>query len=275
MTRQVYPAWRDDVAKSVFPFDDHSSLTSLDGETLPLALILDAAIHPPGLSDTVFLSALRIARTGLTFSIASQTGLEVCSGGWPSAEAIDNTVVPLTTASGAAAGLLVINPTIATQLVNSRERELIFPLANTQFVISVIRFVSDQEVNRGLTSGVVIPESGDVYLVGRNGVQLSCDDGVEISRGKSQSVRNVRVNAVGDPLGRRANCSPTDFETPRFVQQVVFQKDGKTHICSPTGLGEIFVLASGFLGNDTALRSYVDGKNIVFGLAGRTSETIQ
>lgn len=274
MTRQVYAAWRDETAKARYPFDDNSTLVALDGQELPTGLVLDAAIHPPGLTTEVFLSSLEISYAGLVFYIARSDGLVVCQGEWPQRDAIDASVVPLTTQDNSPAGLLVVNVKDATDLLRTRSGELVFSDSATRFVISTIRFVTATD-QLTAAQGVRLPEADDVYLVGRNGIQLTCDNGVEASLGSLQDVVNVRVVATGDPLGRRASCADTEFETPRFIREVVFQKDGNTHTCSPAGLGEIFVLSGSFLGNETALRVYKDANTITFGLSGRTSETSQ
>ena len=270
--RQVYAPWRDEQSKARFPFDDGSNLVSFEQQTLSDALIVDAAIHPPGLTGLAYLTTVTSQDSTLTFSITDAAGRDRCSGKWPVVNAEDPAVVPLLTPEGAAAGLLVLNPREATSLLRSFQGSMNFAQSSARFVPSVVSFVSSNS-QTNVADGVQLPESGDVYLVGSHGVQLQCETRVETISGETLDVNYVRVNAVGDPLGRRSECGTTKFETPRFIREVVFQKDGLTHVCSPSGLGEIFIMSASITGKDSALRSYAEGNSISFGLAGRASDT--
>lgn len=268
--KQVYPPWRDEHSNTNFPFTDSSNLISVNGVELPKNLIVDAAIHPPGLTGSARLQSITIRNRSLTFTISSDDGVVLCQGSWPPLDdQSDISVVPLATSDSKPAGVLVVNPRIVSHFMLRGSSEFIFVRDQAEFVPSVTKFVVDNaSVLEG--EGELLNQDEELYLVGDRGVVLTCESRQEIIEGELQGVTVIRVNAVGDPLSRRTDCGEAKFETPRFITQVVFQVGEETISCDPSGVGEIFILAENTGDKEPALRISVDQDGINFGLIGCT-----
>jgi hypothetical protein len=119
--------------------------------------------------------------------------------------------------------------------------------------------------------------TGDVYLVGDNGVVLSCD-AVEIPSdcdAEPQTQHTIRVDIVGDPLWRRRECAPGFFETPQFLKTLTFQKGKRHHVCGPGNYGDVKMIVGNELAEDTILRIRPTEQGLKLEVVGEQLEDIR
>lgn len=264
--RQIINTWQDENAKDLYPFDDQSTLKSLDGTELDNSLIVDAAIHPAGVTSFAFLESVEISEGSLTFVVSDETNAVRCVGQWPMYGATDETVVPLLDQKNRPGGLLVLNPAVAKNLIRTTTGSFTFEQRAARFVPSVTRYIKEPIVTE-IADGVTLPADGDVYLVGEMGVLLNCFSYQEMHDGELIPVTVVRVNAVGSSLSKRERCTNANFDTPRFIKEVVYQIGDSTHRCVPSGIGETFLVGMSPTGGETALRIQTSDTSIEFNLA--------
>jgi hypothetical protein len=234
---QVFQSWRDENAVRNYPFSDAGPPTALSGETLPVGLVLDANIHPANVDGDYRLASVTVRDSrSMVFTVSGAAAPRAASGEW-SSYLLDPSVIALTDTLGRPAGVLVVDPAIAEQLLNTwANRTVQFAAESSGFVVSTWNYTSATgELPR--RDGVPVGLADDLYLVGEDGVRLTCDH--------SGETPVVRAHAIGDPLARLRDCN--DEPVPRFIREVVFQQGTQTITCSPNALGEVFlVVASNF-----------------------------
>lgn len=201
MARIVHPQFRDENTYSKYPFTDLSSLVSDTGEELPRDALIDAVLHPVGLSQSLVLLSVTIDGLTASFSIGHDSE-ELCSG------SIDlsgqNGAAAVVDGLGRPAGVLLFNPgTIAT--IQGWQNGVHSFGRNATFVPTVV-IPSPEVAVRGLGAESDVPLVNDVWIVGEDGVLVTDDNG------------DIRIDIVGDPLWRRAVCDrQPDFQSPNFA----------------------------------------------------------
>lgn len=201
----TFQDWRAENAHSQYPFSDIATLVTTSGERLRAGMFIDAAI---------FVS--RVAEIRLTEMVCSASGVLLWFG--------DNTAprhrkaqidfsdtsdaIAITTSTGVQSGTLVIDRKKIIEITSWSLGTKLFRPGSSELVASALHPLPDKAVTSfDVPSGEVF--SGDVWLVGENGVVLRHDNGA------------IRVDVVGDPLFRRKLCEPlTDFSPPRFLRSI-------------------------------------------------------
>ena len=114
-----------------------------------------------------------------------------------------------------------------------------FDQEQTEFVARVC--VPTPEVGvRGflLDDGSIM--TGDVWIVGDDGVVVTAGEAIEEVEGFTSEQRKVvtlRIDVVGDPLFRRRLCSNV-FETPKFLKTITVRHQCNSFVCGPDTLGD-------------------------------------
>lgn len=265
--RTIFQDWRDEHSQQTYPFHDHVDPVRFDGERIPFGLIVDALLHVPNSAGGYRLSAIGIAAPDITFTITDVTGAEVAAGTW-SANRNDPSAVPLTsletpnTVRGLPSGVLVVRPEVAEytkQLWGDGQFDLQqqttgFVPVTWEYTYSPVSNTSDELTE---VEGTVIESTGDLYLVAENGVRMECVGG-----------NTIRVHAIGDPLAKRDRCEDT-VPAPRYIEELVFQHNDETIICSPGDSGEAWIIVAGDSGQESALRLYAQPSTLNLGFAAR------
>lgn len=232
----IFASWRDSNAQATYPFLDHADPTTTAGRTLPRDVIVDASLHLPGDIFRYWLAAIEfLPNFRVKFTLESDSGGSM--SGVFSENMKDFSAVALLNAAGSVHGTLVVNPDGVRALIGKWEGEPQhrFIAGTSELVPHTYSFIEPvlvQAVTRSAgTSGVTVPEAGDVYFVAQHGARFT-----KISNTEFQ------VHAIGDPLANRLECEET-FDTPRYIQQVVVQKGEDTIEVNPGDYGEIYLLA--------------------------------
>ena len=255
--RQLNQSWRDEQARRHYPFSDFGPPTTLDSRELPLGVILDANLHPLDSPGEFYLAQIEIAQDGaVRFFIGDGLSTFAASGEF-SPDNPDASAIQLLDLADEPAGVLVVDPASVQRLSQDwPPATYSFSDSTAQFVISTWNYTFGSPT-ANIAEGVSISLAEDLYLVGAEGVRLTCD----LSRDEPL----IRVNAIGDPLARLRDCS--EDPVPRFIREVVFQKDDQTIRCEPNENGEIYILVASKTDVQSALRLYASVSELKIGFA--------
>ena len=233
--------WRKQNQPTNYPFAEHCTLTSDQGQTIPVGLIVDAIFYPAGSTSVPYCSRIELTPTGVRLVWGDSSQSQRCSGqvDWlaPTSE------VPLVDALGRIAGVLVLDTSQLAALQTWGSGVQTFAPQQTEVVPAVWL---PQPVTG--VSGLRLPDGrilhGSVWLVGGAGVVLRAT--------LAGTAWRIRLDVVGDPLARRRLCSPGEwFATPRFIRQVRFRASNGSVVCSPDAQGQIQIVTQ----SATAARS--------------------
>jgi hypothetical protein len=248
MSRVVHPQYRSENQGSKYPFSDTSLMVSITRQTIPREFFIDAAVHIPDSIRPVWITSITLSRLTATVQIGDATGA-LCSG----VVDLDPTapgITPLYTAARLPAGLLVHNQLFAGGLQSWPSGVHLFAPNTTVFAASVVAPVPSAGV-RAIGAESSDGLSGDVWLVGENGINLTVLDN-----------NQIRVDVVGNPLWKREVCAGTqDFNPPTFVTQINGQL--------PNAGGNFQIVAGRGLNLKTPLRVFVEGDTLNISLAGK------
>lgn len=259
-----HPEWYDSHDDSRFPFVDTATLTNTAGDTLFPETFLDAALYPLGAGSRLYLSQITVSSRRITLVFGDELNPLRASTSFDP-EDPPSTLAVVDTA-GRPAGILVSEP---LRLAVFRSWSLgthEFLLADTELAASVCIPTPESGV-RGLQldDGQVL--TGDVWLVGDDGIVLTCETGTPQLRCEQPADPQfvIRVHAVGDPLFRRRLCpAPDYFQAPQFLQQLCFVSPGRSSRpgtpSQTSGAADIFLLTD----TTGSMAGYIDTVKIIF-----------
>lgn len=271
--RIKHPEWLESHEPTNYPFADDATLANDDGATLFPETLLDAAFYPVGGSSGGYVSRIEITTTAAIIWYGDNADNYRAYGKFDLGSPPD--VVRVLDTYGRPAGMLV----------SESVRLAIFQ----SWSVGVYDFTVDQT---GLVAAVCMPApeiglrgiqaddgtvlTGDVYIVGDDGVRVTCrEQELPASCGvASRTVNVLRVDLLGDPLWRRRECAPGFFTTPRFLEQVVFQQGPRSLQCQPSN-GNVRIIAANDLATDTVLRIRPINEGIQIEAVGERLEDIK
>lgn len=240
--------WRDENDDSNYPFEDRATLINDVGQTVLSGTFLDAALYPAGSSTALHLSKVTLANNVVTIYIGDTNSDSVCFGSFDLQDPPN--ALRLEDAYGRSAGILVSE---TLKLATFQAWPLgthVFNADQTPFVAAV-SFPTPENRVEGLLTDDAELVSGELWLVGGEGIVLSCRDAVEAD---GTAVHVIRADAVGEPLFRRKLCSGGSFETPHFLRQITVQKGDRSHVVTPNNFGDIQITVGSQLSASTILR---------------------
>jgi hypothetical protein len=242
--RNIGAEWRDEQADSRYPFTDASTLEGSNGILIEKDIILDAVIYIIGAIPPVYLKSITSEARLITITIANTDDSLVVTGSFDPFDSGDT--IPLIDSYGRPAGLLVCDAERITRFRSWPFGVYTFDLT-AEFVESVVVPFPNKHLG-----GFVLPDgsmvTGDVWMVGEDGVVLREDEGA------------IRIDLVGDPLFKRKLCTATGgsvelFVTPNYLKTINGIK--------PDEYGNFTITANNELAGDTILRIYPDSTNNV------------
>ena len=196
--RILHPQWRDENETSRYPFADSALLTSNTGIVLDNSIFLDAQLYPIGNESNLYLSSIIVDAPYITLNISSDTTDNLCYVKFDAFSTITSGLLKLVDAYSRPAGVLVSN---TINLATFRSWDIgthTFTAEEAAFAASVV--IPTPEVGlRGFALDNNDFLANEVWLVGENGVVLREEDGLS-------GCRVIRMDVVGDPLWRRAEC---------------------------------------------------------------------
>jgi len=254
MTMQIFPTWRDENASGPYPFTDESTLVDLsETVTIPASAFVDASFWVPDLSLPLFLLSVEVRPRSILVTVANSFSRPIATGVWPPPTGFDRSLIPLVDNQDNQVGVLVGKEIGLSSLLKLPQETYFFSPSRSSFVISTSLIFGDDASQRNV-SGELLPEQGDVFIVGERGIQLEVKPGTEVIDGELVNITKVYVHAVGDPLASRAVCEENQrFVERRFIKEVVFQKGQQTHRCAPIN-GEVYIVTTSPQGTESSLR---------------------
>ena len=272
--RVKHPEWRKSHEPTKYPFNDNATLVNDDGAFILNNTFLDAAFYPVGGSARGYLSRVIITATTATLWYGDDDEEERAYGEFELV-APPNELRFIDT-FGRPAGLTVSESLRMSVFQSWSIGEYLFEPDQTGLVAACCMPTPELGI-RGvlLDDGSVM--TGDVYLVGDNGVILSCSVAELSSDCSDEPLRQhtIRVDIVGDPLWRRRECSPGSFETPRFLKTLTFQRGQRHLTCGPGNYGDIKMIVGNKLAEDTILRVRPTEQGLYMEVVGERLEDIR
>jgi hypothetical protein len=218
MATNVIVLQHNHTGNATYPFTDYSTLTSTSGITLAGGVFIDANLYPIGGGVRQYVSGINVSNGVLTVEISD--GTRVTCSGTLNVSSGDNQLVMKDT-YGRLAGILVGNSEPGKFLSALPEGELLFNSDALEFVASCV----SPQPQIGV-EGVLMEDgtllSGDVWLVGKDGVILQWDE----------TRKAIVLHLVGDPLFRKRNCDNGSgtYQSPTPLQALTFVTDAQTEV---------------------------------------------
>lgn len=268
MGRVQFPEWRKQNEPTKYPFSDAAALTNAAGRVITEGTFLDAALYPIGDAAGLYLTKAVIDFQTVTLSVGTLAAPDLATGSFSLVTPPDQ--VTLFDAYGRPAGVLVSEGRrlglFQTWGTGTHE----FEPTDTEFCASCV-FPTPEVGVRGVRLETGELFVGDVWLVGSDGVVFRATETTVPVPGtcETRTVRQVRMDVVGDPLFRRRLCQPNDlFETPRFLRQLLVVGPNMSFTLGPDGGGNVSVTAANDLAADTVLRITAKDGGVEIGAVG-------
>jgi len=192
MSKIAFNDWRAENEQRGYPFADDASLTN--GElTLVESLFIDGRLYPVGGDEELYL--VRISRRGseIEFAVGTVAAGELATGSYDVTSIPTSGELAFHDSYGRPAGMLLSTADALQAFSGLNSGDYSFSLAQTRFAPAVIVPQPDSGVR-----GFILPDgeiiTGDVWLVGEDGVVIRNDDGA------------LRVDVIGDPFASRKLC---------------------------------------------------------------------
>jgi hypothetical protein len=273
MARTQFPEWRKQNEPTKYPFSDAATLTNAAGRLLTEGTFLDAALYPIGAAVGLYLTKAVVDFQTVTLYVGTQAAPELASGSFSLVEPPDQ--VALADAYGRPAGALVSEGRRLGLFQSWGTGTHEFDPADTEFAASCV-FPTPEVGVRGVRLETGELFVGDVWLVGSDGVVFRATDAVVPVPGtcETRTVRQVRMDVVGDPLFRRRLCQPAElFVTPRFLKSVRVIGPNMDFTIPPDAAGNINITTVNDLAADTVLRIVNKDGGIEIGAVGSVTDS--
>lgn len=222
-----HPEWRASLEPTKYPFSDTATLTNTEGLEIPSTTFIDASFYVAGGDAGLYLTQVSITADEVTIYVGVTANKLLASVTFDRAN--PPAVLAFKDVNDRAAGMIISEAARLAIFSSWGTGDHVFTQAQTAFVARCCHAVPTAGL-RGfeLDDGSVVAE--DVWLVGDDGVVLSCADGTDfLGCVGDLAVKEIRIDIVGDTLFRRKLCSdPLAFETPRFLESLTFVAPGFT-----------------------------------------------
>lgn len=260
-SRILFPQFRDEQSANRYPFADSASLISTDGLKIDNDMFVDASFFGIGVGRQVYLSSVTISAQTATLTIGDASNVTQLTGSYDILNPPDNGVVNFVDAYGRPGGILLATPTVRNedgtiQQVSTLSRfsawnpgQHRFNNDTTEFVSTVVIPANEPGV-RALTPETAQLQTGDVWLVGKNGIVL-----------RAEGEHVIRVDIVGVPLFKRLVCAPqTEFPTKNFLRTI--------NGCGPDEYGNFIITATDKNVPHPTVRIYPNNGTLAFDTIG-------
>lgn len=251
LERRIFADYRDENEPSRYPFADEATLRTVSGlYTIAVDAFLDASVYAVGLLESAYVSEIVVEPRRVTLHIGDAGTARRCFARFdPFGTGIYQ--LQLVDTLGRDCGVLVSDPdrlaVFSTWALGSHT----FTTTATPLAASCVLPLPEIGV-RGILTAKGELLTGDVWLIGDNGVVLRDEEG------------EIRVDIVGDPLFVRKACVPQgDYQPPRVLRTL--------NNCGPDAYGNTNLTVSDEFSENTILRIYPDGSGLRIEAVGKQS----
>ena len=258
MSKIVHPEFRDELRYTNYPFSDSATLVNNQGVFIPNNLIEDMIIYLVDPEPPVFLSRMIIEQEKLEIWFGDQKDAYQVVGVVDYTQPKDEIQL---LRDELHSGLLVGRSDI-WELMRGWEGEVIFYPDQTELVPKVVLPLTQIGV-RTISNGTEV-HSGDVWLIGAEGVQLVYN---QVSVG-GKNYDGVEVNVVGDPLFKQSVCSPNAYNPRNFIKEVEFTDGLNSFTCYPDEYGNLTITVVDYHTPGTITRIKGGSSGITFLVSG-------
>lgn len=211
MPEIVFAEYRDEYAGTSYPFEDMATLTDITNTlTLPVGLFIDASFYLTNESASIYLEAIEVAPGNVTITVKDTDGLRTATGNANSASSL----IYFYDKYGRQVGVLVSRTNVNEYFSSLQAGTYTFTQKATTFSVRCIVPLLSNGVSCINIRDTQKYLSGDVWLIGRDGVILRTEEVPDAD------TTCIRVDIVGDPLFKTAACANTNYKTPKVVQTI-------------------------------------------------------
>lgn len=265
MTRHIHQQWRDEQEGGKFPFIASASLRSRTGIAIAADTFLDAHLYPIGGGEGLHIPQVDVFADRVKLYVGTETSKLLCFAEFDPLS--PPTMLALTDSYGRPAGVLICSD-IGLAVAQSWDQGThTFTREATEFVATVCSPTPEIGV-RGIITDDGDVLTGDIWIVGENGIVVREDPDIDVPGGAV-----LRVDIVGDPLFRRALCD-AEVETPSGnIPLLAVRNYLKTinHI-SPDQYGNFTIQVGTAAASDPILRITPTAAGLLFVAVGQPTE---
>lgn len=254
--RILFPQFRDEQSDSRYPFTDGSKLQPAEiALTINPACFIDAAFHPIGGGEAIFLNQLIVSALNFEFVLETANPSVTIRGIYDWRDPPASGVMPFTDEYGRPAGMILVNTEKMEQFLSWGTGTYTFGQRSAQFVATT--FIPAKE----LGVRAIQPDRGADFLTGD--IWLIGDDGVVV---RAEGDHVIRVDVVGVPLYKRVACDDAAAAAPpkRYLKTI--------NGCGPDEFGNFTITATEKAlpagRDDTVVRIYPTTGGLVFEAIG-------
>lgn len=249
--RVLFPQFRDEQSDSKYPFADSGTLAADTGIKIDNDLFIDASFFGVDAGERVYISSIVVTTQTVTITIGDFASPVRMTGSYAVFSPPENGVINFTDTYGRPAGIM-----LAASGECNLARFSSWPLGQHNFTIEATEFVSTVVIPakepgvRALTPDPQKLQTGDVWLVGGNGIVL-----------RAEGDHVIRIDIIGVPLFKRLMCEPrTTFPTKTFLQTI--------NNCGPDEYGNFTITATNKSVNHPAIRIYPNNGKLTIDTIG-------
>lgn len=220
MVRILYPDYRRENLDRLYPFDDQATLTN-GRVAIPKDVFVDGRLYPIGADEHLYLLSIVVDPSTVLLTIADSGG-PVGTASFPANDPPG--VLSFEDEYERPIGILVCWEKNLAKLSGLANGTYTFLESQTRFAATIC-VPQPQAGVRALQIPTGEIFTGEVFLVGEDGVQLTC---FQAPAGRtdldhlSVEPNEIRVDIVGDPLFRRKICADQEhsYEYVRVAQTI-------------------------------------------------------
>lgn len=258
MSKIVHPEYLDELRYTNYPFEDDATLVNDQGVFIPQNLIEDMVIYMNDPQPPVYLSKMVVEQNKLEIWFGDQQDPYQVVGTVDYQQPPDEVVL---LRDGFHAGMMLGRSEVWS-LMRGWSGEILFTPDQTALVAKVVLPLIQIGV-RTISNGEQV-HSGDVWLIGGDGVQLTYE---QVEEG-GQTYHGVAINVVGDPLFKQAACYPDAYVAKDFIKEIEFTDGINSVVCNPDEFGNILITVVDYETPNTIARIEPQKGGLKFSAAG-------